>query len=154
MGCFDKSIRLSTLAQSEGAQRATKHPVPEVRRPLPQDESKNRQVQCEPNAQYRQHGGHGRITILKAFGSRLRPLKSVAVIALLTASSGSWMQSSHMQRVAENDRLTRCTRGAFRRWQARQATEQEYNALGSALRNAEEEGIWPAAIAASRFLMV
>jgi hypothetical protein len=35
VGCFDQSMRLFTLARNEGAQGETKHPVPEVRRPLP-----------------------------------------------------------------------------------------------------------------------
>jgi hypothetical protein len=69
VGCVDQSMGLFALARNEGAQRETKHPVPKVRRALPQDESKDRQVQREPNAQYRQYGSHGHLTILKVFGS-------------------------------------------------------------------------------------
>jgi hypothetical protein len=59
VGGVDQSMGLFTLVQNEGAQRETKYAVPEVRRPLLQDESKDRQVQREPNAQNRQHGRHG-----------------------------------------------------------------------------------------------
>jgi hypothetical protein len=42
--------------------------VPEVRRPLPQDEREDRQVQRELNAGYRQHGFHEHITIFEGLG--------------------------------------------------------------------------------------
>jgi hypothetical protein len=68
VGGLDQSMGLFTLVQNEGAQRETKYAVPEVWRPLPQDESKDRQVQREPNAQNRQHGRHGHLTIFEGLG--------------------------------------------------------------------------------------
>ena len=68
VSCLDQSMDLFALARNEGAQRETKHPVPKVRRALPQDESKDRQVQREPNAQYRQYGSHGHLTIFEGLG--------------------------------------------------------------------------------------
>jgi hypothetical protein len=65
---FDQSTRLFTLARNEVAQRETKHTVPEVRRPLPQDESEDREVQREPNAGYHQHCFHEHITIFEGLG--------------------------------------------------------------------------------------
>jgi hypothetical protein len=47
-----------TLARHESANGQTKHTVPEVRRPLPKDESADRKIRREPNAQYRQYGLH------------------------------------------------------------------------------------------------
>jgi hypothetical protein len=35
-----------------------KHTPPKARRPLPEDESEDRQIRREPNAQYRQYGLH------------------------------------------------------------------------------------------------
>ena len=75
---MDQSMRLSTLARRESTQRETKHLVPKVRRPLPQDKSKDRQVQREPNAQYRQHRSHGQLTIFQSFGFPLAKPEPVA----------------------------------------------------------------------------
>jgi hypothetical protein len=41
---------LLTLARHESAQGQTKHTLPKVRRPLPKDESEDRQIRREPNA--------------------------------------------------------------------------------------------------------
>jgi hypothetical protein len=68
VGCFDQSMRLFTLIRNEGTQRETKYPVPEVRRPLPQDESKDRQVQREPNGQYHQYHHHEYLTVVSRLG--------------------------------------------------------------------------------------
>jgi Transposase len=68
MGCLDQRMHLFTPTRDEGAEGETKHTVPEMRRPLPQDESKDRQVQREPNAQNRQHGRHGHLTIFEGLG--------------------------------------------------------------------------------------
>ena len=50
--------RLVTLARHESAKGQTRHTLPKVRRPLPKDESEDRQIRREPNAQYRQYGLH------------------------------------------------------------------------------------------------
>jgi len=51
-------MRLLTFDRHESAKGQTKHTLPKVRRPTPKDESEDRQIRREPNAQYRQYGLH------------------------------------------------------------------------------------------------
>jgi hypothetical protein len=49
----------------------TKYTAPEVRRPIPKDQSEDRQIRREPNAQYFQYGRHEGLTVLGSFRSML-----------------------------------------------------------------------------------
>jgi hypothetical protein len=70
-------VRLLTLAQHESTKGQTKHTLPKVRRALPKDESEERQIRREPNAQYLQYGRHE--CFLLAFLLNHNPSKGVKV---------------------------------------------------------------------------